>query len=95
MLAPDALTAALNWYRALRPGGPAVGRIAVPTMYIWSDRDLAIGRVAARRCGDHVSAEYRFVQLPGVTHWIPDQAPDVVATAVLEQSGLPAGNNDR
>jgi pimeloyl-ACP methyl ester carboxylesterase len=94
MLAPGALTAALNWYRALRLGGAPVGRIAVPTMYLWSDGDPAISRAAARRCGDHVSAEYRFVQLPGVSHWIPDQAPDVVAAAVLERSGLPAGNND-
>ncbi len=93
MLAPDALTAALNWYRALRLGAASVGRIAVPTMYIWSDGDVAIGRSAARRCGDHVSAEYRFVQLPGVTHWIPDQVPDLVAGAVLERCGLPAGNN--
>jgi pimeloyl-ACP methyl ester carboxylesterase len=95
MLAPDALTAALNWYRALRLGGASVGRIAVPTLYIWSDGDVAVGRAAARRCGDHVSAEYRFVQLPGVTHWIPDQVPDVVARAVLERSGLPTGNTDR
>jgi pimeloyl-ACP methyl ester carboxylesterase len=87
MLVPGALTAALNWYRALRLGGAAVGRIAVPTMYIWSDGDVAIGRAAARRCGDHVSAEYRFVQLPCVTHWIPDQVPGVVAAAVLERCG--------
>jgi pimeloyl-ACP methyl ester carboxylesterase len=86
MLAPGALTAALNWYRALGPGGPAVGKVAVPTTYLWSDGDVAIGRAAARRCADYVTAEYRFVQLPGVSHWIPDQAPEAVAEAVLERS---------
>ena len=86
---PGALTAALNWYRALRPGnGRPTGPVTVPTTYLWSDGDTALGRAGARRCGDHVRAEYRFLQLPGVGHWIPDQAPDVVADAVLQTTRM-------
>jgi pimeloyl-ACP methyl ester carboxylesterase len=87
MLAPGALTAALNWYRAINlTGRTGIGPVAVPTTYLWSDRDRAIGRAAATRCAAEVEGEYRFVELPGISHWIPDQAPGVVADAVLERT---------
>jgi hypothetical protein len=41
----SALTAALNWYRAMRP--PAVrGPASVPTMYVWRTGDEFIGPAA-------------------------------------------------
>src|SRR6476661_10762518 len=72
--APGALTAALNWYRAMGLG-PKVEPVDVPTTYVWSDGDVAIGRTAAEACGEFVTGNYRFVELRGVTHWIPEQAP--------------------
>jgi pimeloyl-ACP methyl ester carboxylesterase len=50
MSAPAALTAALNWYRAmplsdLRRG---TGKIAVPSMYVWSDGDSALAAKPVR-----------------------------------------------
>ena len=82
--APGALTAALNWYRAMSPD-PKVDPIEVPTTYVWSDGDVAIGRTAAEACVDHVNGDFRFVQLPGVTHWIPEQAPEELAAAILDR----------
>src|SRR5919205_58795 len=82
--APGALTAALNWYRAMS-SGTAVDPVAVPTTYVWSDGDVAIGRVAAEGCAAHVTGDFRFVELPGVTHWIPEQAPDQLAAAILDR----------
>jgi pimeloyl-ACP methyl ester carboxylesterase len=82
--APGALTAALNWYRAMGSGTP-VDRVAVPSTYVWSDGDIAIGRTAAEFCREFVTGEYRFVELPGVTHWIPEQAPRELATAILDR----------
>jgi pimeloyl-ACP methyl ester carboxylesterase len=84
MLDPDALTAALNWYRAMGPdeAGP-LGRVAVPTTFVWGDRDTAIGPVAAERCGEYVTGQYRFLPLPGASHWIPDELPGEVAEAVM------------
>src|SRR4051794_4330182 len=82
--APGALTAALNWYRAMS-SGPRVDPVGVPTTYVWSDGDVAIGRVAAEGCAAHVTGDYRFVALPGVTHWIPEQAPDQLAAAILDR----------
>src|SRR5436309_11142759 len=57
--APGALTAALNWYRAMS-SGPRVDPVGVPTTYVWSDGDAAIGRTAAEACGDFVTGDYRF-----------------------------------
>ncbi|MEU8296934.1 alpha/beta hydrolase [Micromonospora sp. NPDC048909] len=84
MRAPGALTGALNWYRAMSRGDlAAVGPVTVPTTFVWSDRDIAIGRTAAEACAQHVSGDYRFVELPGVTHWIPDEAPAALAEAIV------------
>jgi pimeloyl-ACP methyl ester carboxylesterase len=81
--APGALTAALNWYRAMR-GGERVEPVGVPTTYVWSSGDIAIGRTAAEACGGYVTGDYRFVELPG-SHWIPEQAPQELAAAVLDR----------
>ena len=47
--APGALTAALNWYRAMS-SDTRVDPVEVPTTYVWSDGDVAIGRTAAEAC---------------------------------------------
>ncbi|HLL65598.1 MAG TPA: alpha/beta hydrolase [Micromonosporaceae bacterium] len=84
--APGALTAALNWYRAVDIGAfPTAGPVTVPTTFLWSDGDVAIGRVAADGCAEFVTGEYRFVPLAGVSHWIVDQVPDVVVAEVLSR----------
>jgi pimeloyl-ACP methyl ester carboxylesterase len=82
--APGALTAALNWYRAMS-SGTRVDPVEVPTTYVWSDGDVAIGRTAAEACANYVTGDYRFVELPGVTHWIPEQAPEQLAAAILDR----------
>ncbi|WNV74700.1 alpha/beta fold hydrolase [Geodermatophilus sp. DSM 44513] len=82
--APGALTAALNWYRAMSSGTP-VEDVTVPTTYVWSDGDVAIGRIAAEGCAEYVAGDYRFVELAGVSHWVPEEAPDALAVAVLDR----------
>jgi pimeloyl-ACP methyl ester carboxylesterase len=85
MLEPGALTAALNWYRATEPHSLAdVGSITVPTLYVWSDQDIALGRVAAEATVQWVSGPYRFEVLPGISHWIPESAPGALNRLLLE-----------
>ena len=87
---PATLTAALNWYRAMRrEESAALPRVTVPTTFVWSTADIAIGRAAAEHCAAQVSGPYRFVELDGISHWIPDQAPDDLSDAVLGRLGLP------
>lgn len=82
---PAALTAALNYYRAMQRWLNDLPAVTVPTTYVWSTGDRALGRQGAEWCGDHVDADYRFVQIDDVTHWIPDEAPDALADAVIDR----------
>lgn len=82
---PGALTAALNWYRAMTADLGELGLVKVPTTYVWSDGDIAIGRVGAELCGDYVEAPFEFVELNDVSHWIPEEAPGALAAAILKR----------
>jgi pimeloyl-ACP methyl ester carboxylesterase len=81
------LDAAVHWYRAvpnsqLQPSDvPAVVR---PALYVWGDADWTVGREAAEGTRAFVSAPYRFVELPGIGHFITDQAPGVFGPLLIE-----------
>ncbi len=83
-----ALPYALNWYRALPFGGlrSAHTKVTVPTTLVWSDDDAALGPWAAEHTERWVDAPYRLVILHGVSHWIPTQAPDQLAEAILDRT---------
>jgi pimeloyl-ACP methyl ester carboxylesterase len=84
---PAALTAAINWYRAL-PTGPSGARtppVQVPTLFVWSDGDSAITRQSTELTHTHVTGPFRYVELRGVSHWILEEAPDQLAELLLEQ----------
>lgn len=83
---PDALRGALSWYTAIFAyPPPRYGPVAVPTTYLWSNRDIALGRDAAYACERFVTGDYRFIELDGVSHWICDQAPEATIKAIVEQ----------
>lgn len=81
---PGALTATLNWYRAMTPALSATPSVTVPTTFVWGATDLAIGRYGAERCGDHVTGDYRFVEVDS-GHWLPDTHPDLLASEILDR----------
>ncbi|MBW3651542.1 MAG: alpha/beta hydrolase [Actinobacteria bacterium] len=82
---PGALTAALNYYRAVPLAPPPdMEPIVTPTLYVWSSEDVALGREAAEATVDHVRGPYRFEVLEGVSHWIPDVAADRLNPLLLE-----------
>ena len=64
-------------------GSTGRGPGEVPSLYVWSDGDAALGREAAERTRDYVDGDYTFVELAGASHWIPDERPDELAAAVL------------
>jgi pimeloyl-ACP methyl ester carboxylesterase len=86
MAEPGALTAALNWYRAipLSDMRDAGKKVSVPTMFIWSDGDVALREKGARATGDYVLGEYRFEILKGVSHWILDEQPETTTDLLLD-----------
>jgi pimeloyl-ACP methyl ester carboxylesterase len=82
LLEPGALTATLNWYRALDLD-TRIGPVGVPTLYIWGDRDMALGRAAAEATGKYVSGEYHFEVLPGCSHWLQNEAPKAISDLII------------
>jgi pimeloyl-ACP methyl ester carboxylesterase len=86
MREPGALTAAINWYRAMPLSNPRAinQKVSVPTLYVWSDGDTALMPKSAHNTARYVDGEYRFEILPGVSHWIPDEQPDKLADLLLE-----------
>jgi pimeloyl-ACP methyl ester carboxylesterase len=81
---PEALGAALNWYRAADlTDSEGLQPITVPVLYIWGIEDVALGRDAAEATANHVDGPYEFVELTGVNHWLCEQAPDAVNDALL------------
>lgn len=81
---PGALTATLNWYRAMTADLGSLPAVPVDTTFIWGAHDLAIGRYGAERCADHVTGDYRFVEVDA-GHWLPDTHPDLVVDEVLRR----------
>jgi pimeloyl-ACP methyl ester carboxylesterase len=80
-----ALRGGLMWYRGL-PFGRAgdVRRPArVPTTLVWGDGDEALGRDAVDRTARWVAAPYHLEVLPGVRHFVPEEAPAALAAAIL------------
>ena len=47
----------------------------LPTLYVWGDRDATVGPSAARFTADFVTGPFRFEVLPGVGHFVTDEAP--------------------
>jgi pimeloyl-ACP methyl ester carboxylesterase len=89
---PAAIRGALNWYRAIPFDlRERIGRIDVPTLFIWSDRDRFVSRTAAELCGDYVSGPYRFEVFRGSSHWLPEEAPEQVAALLVEHFARASG----
>jgi pimeloyl-ACP methyl ester carboxylesterase len=80
--------AALAWYRAAGAlTAVEVGPVAVPTLYVWGDRDATVGPSAARFTADCVTGPFRFEVLPGVGHFVTDEAPEAVTQLLLSHLG--------
>lgn len=85
-----ARTAALNWYRVLRMELPSPSvawhRIDVPTLYVWGERDPALGRAAAELTADYVTGPYQFEVLRA-GHWIPETRPVLLGQLLVTHLG--------
>ncbi len=85
-----ALTAALNYYRAnippaswLRPP-PDLPPIEVPTLIIWAEADVNMSEVLLQRSMTKVAGPLRVERLPGVSHWVQQEAPGEVNRLLVD-----------
>ena len=82
---PGALTAMLNWYRALpRRAAPLrPGRIRVPVRVVWGDRDPFLDRGLAE-AGLALCDRGEAFHLPDATHWVQHEEPERVNRLLAE-----------
>ncbi len=83
---PGALTAMLNWYRAMMRTplkAVATPRIKVPTLLIWGAKDHALGREMAQPSIDLCDCG-RLVFIEAAGHWVLHEEPQRVNELVLE-----------
>jgi len=81
---PGAIDAAVSWYGAYDFHCGGIAAIEVPTLYVWSTDDPAIGRDGAEWTAECVRGPYRFEIFEGVPHWIPEAAPDRLDPLLLD-----------
>jgi pimeloyl-ACP methyl ester carboxylesterase len=94
-LEPGALTAMINYYRALVRGGGArrqtslgFPRIDLETLMIWGEQDRALGvelTYGTEAYVPNLTVKY----LPHASHWVQQDAPDEVNAILREWLGLP------
>ena len=82
---PGALTAMLNWYRALRLRRPSASssRARVPVRVIWGDRDAFLDKGLAE-AGAALCDNAEIIHLPDATHWLHHEEPETVNRRIAE-----------
>ena len=86
---PGALTAMINYYRAnfLTLASPRVSTaIDVPVLMIWGEQDTALGLELTEGYEPYVR-DFTLRRLPGVSHWVQQEAPEQVNTRLVEWLG--------
>lgn len=79
---PGALTAMLNYYRALFRNARELSRqklpvITTPTLLLWGEEDVALGKELTFDTGRYVK-DLTLRYLPRVSHWVQQEAPETV-----------------
>ncbi len=78
---PGAATAMLNWYRAMRLRGtrqPDLSKvIETPVLIVWGEQDVALDLICLRGT-EHYVRHLTLERLPGVSHWVQQDAPEAV-----------------
>lgn len=83
-LIPGALTAMINYYRAnLGILDETAAPIDIPTLMLWGEEDKALDVKLTEGYGPHVR-DFTLVRFPNVSHWVQQEAPVPVNTAMLE-----------
>jgi len=81
---PGAMTAVLNYYRAMgRGAGLAAGpETELPVLFLWGNRDPAIGRRGVELQAQYLKGPSAFIEIDG-GHWLLERNADETVPAIL------------
>ncbi|MGL5062740.1 MAG: alpha/beta fold hydrolase [Microcoleus sp.] len=77
---PGALTATINYYRNLVRGlrdRPNWNVLEVPTLMIWGEKDIALGKELTYGTEDYVR-DLQIHYIPNCSHWVQQEKPQLV-----------------
>lgn len=78
---PGTMTAMINYYRANHSAftneRARAAVIDTPTLMIWGEKDKTLGLELTEGHEAYV-CHFSSVRLPGVSHWVQQEAPDLV-----------------
>lgn len=60
------------------------GRIRVPTLFIFGERDFVIIPATVRGVGEHIDAPYRELRIADSGHWVQNEAVEEVNEALID-----------
>ena len=91
---PQAAYGAMEYYRwagrsQLRPDGLRFARrmaapVTAPTLQLHGELDPYVLPATARGSGRYVAGPYQWRELPGVGHFLPEEAPDEIGRAIAD-----------
>jgi pimeloyl-ACP methyl ester carboxylesterase len=88
---PGALTSAINYYRAafrnfsgIRELERARKRISSPTLLIWGENDVALGKELTYGMEALFAGPFRVQYVPNCSHWVNEEQPDLVNRLLLD-----------
>jgi epoxide hydrolase 4 len=94
LLVPGAATAAVNYYRAafrdfadLRAEERAARTIEAPTLLVWAEDDVALGKELTEGMEGYFRGPFRIHYVPECSHWVNEEQPDLVNRLLLEHLG--------
>jgi epoxide hydrolase 4 len=80
---------ALFWDASLRREARAAPRVDVPTLLLWAEEDDYLGKELTHHT-DALVERLTVRYFPGVSHWIQQEAPDLVNAAIGEWLDAPS-----
>lgn len=91
---PGRMTSTLNIYRANVPPESLLAAapmelppVSVRTMGVWSDGDDALTEAQMKNSAAHVTGDFRYERINGISHWVPTAAADQLNALLLDFLG--------
>jgi epoxide hydrolase 4 len=88
---PRALTSAINYYRATFRNFSAIRElersrkaIGSPTLLIWAENDVALGKELTYGMEPLFTGPFRIHYVPNCSHWVNEEQPELVNRLLIE-----------